>query len=88
MSITIIHKLDDCTILECARCDGSGKMQADRSGSHTPDCDVCDTKGKIKIEKTPPFVECSHCGGGGGDVRTCGLCQGTGVNLDAELETY
>jgi DnaJ-class molecular chaperone len=65
-------------------------MQVDRIGSHTSDCEVCATNGKIKLEKMPPFVECSDCGGGGGEVSTCNTCDGIGVDraADAELETY
>ena len=88
MSITIIRKLDDCTILECARCEGTGEMQCDRIGSYTVDCEVCATKGKIKLESLPPFVECSDCDGVGGEINTCETCDGTGVKPDGGLETY
>jgi len=95
LSITIIEKLDNYTILECARCGGDGKMRTGTNHNLMTDnrpiydeCEVCNAKGKIKIEQTPPFQECGRCDGGGGKKSTCDSCDGIGVIAEEDLETY
>jgi DnaJ-class molecular chaperone len=92
VKVTIIEKYDSYTILECARCGGSGSIITGfsvlRGSNKYGTCPTCDGNGKVKIESSPPFTNCGKCNGDGKNNGTCTACNGTGILVDDELSSY
>lgn len=79
MSIDVIEKPADKTLIKCAFCQGVGK---DPFGLLSPlaACQVCGGKGAVTVRE--PAIECAFCEGTGvhRDRRlTCTVCGGKGM---------
>lgn len=92
ISITIIEEKDKYTVVECARCSGSGeeKYKDWKLYEKQKTCETCSGNGMVKISQTPPLYECENCGGSGSESSydTCAVCEGVGVKSSDELESY
>ena len=84
VQVTIIEQISSTeVIVQCARCNGSGRVWPRDSNSKP--CWVCTGKGKLLLEITRlPLVECARCKGSGrlwpGDSNSkeCQACGGAG----------
>jgi DnaJ-class molecular chaperone len=92
--ITIIEKKADYTVVECARCSGSGREEYQDWKLYQKEktCETCSGNGMVKVSQTPPFYECENCGGSGSEGKrnydTCSVCEGIGIKSIDELESY
>jgi len=83
-TITIIEKVSATeVIVNCARCNGSGRKYP--SSSDSSSCWICNGRGKLLLQiERLPLVECARCDGSGrkypssSDSSECQACGGAG----------
>ncbi|MCF6269499.1 MAG: hypothetical protein L3J41_07305 [Melioribacteraceae bacterium] len=90
IAITIVEKINsEKFMLNCARCDRTGRGYNHHGNRSTEPCKVCNGRGVIlvEIDGEIPFVNCARCEGtgrgynhhGNRSKEPCWVCKGVGA---------